>query len=67
MAESWKQVNRFRLMVIVVLSLLTSIESVPVGGFTVRVSIAMGIHAALAGFAFLLCPSLFGQGTSRPP
>lgn len=58
MAESWAGTNKFRLFVIVVLSLLTSVASIPSGGFTARGIVGLVVNAAIAGFAYLLCPSV---------
>ena len=57
MAESWAVANKFRLFVVVVLSVVTSTAAIPSGGFTVRAVVGLVLQAAIAGLAFLQCPT----------
>ncbi len=61
MAQSWAVANKFRLFVIVVMSILTSVAALPVDGFTTRTIVGLCLQAGIAGFAFLLCPSTVGS------
>lgn len=56
MATSWKGANKFRLITIICLSLLTSAASVDIENVSLGTMFYMLVQAGIAGFAFLQCP-----------
>lgn len=56
MASSWKSANKFRLITLVVGSLLASAASVDFDEATVRTIFYTLVQASLVGVAYLQCP-----------
>ena len=57
--KNWHDINKFRLFTIVGLSLLTSL-SLSMGGdeiWTLRELVTAVLHALIAGFSYLQCPT----------
>ncbi|MDB5478807.1 MAG: hypothetical protein JWM96_1302 [Alphaproteobacteria bacterium] len=57
--KTWKSISKFRLFTIVALSLLTSL-SLTLGDelWTLKDVVSAVMQAAIAGFAFLQCPTI---------
>lgn len=65
MATSWKSANKFRLFMIVLVSLLVSFVGINAAGlWTMPAVITSGLNACLAGAAFLQCPGDRAAGPS---
>lgn len=57
--KSWKTISKFRLFTIVALSLLTSLSlSMTEELWSARDLVAAFLQAAIAGFAYLQCPTI---------
>jgi hypothetical protein len=57
--KTWKSIGKFRLFTIVFLSLLTSLSlSMNDDLWKLKDVISAVLHAAIAGFAYLQCPTI---------
>lgn len=66
MAQHWKDVNWFRLFVVVGLSFLASMMfSLDDGAMTLIESMRTATQALIAGFAFLQCPETLTKSRAK--
>ncbi len=64
--KTWKSISKFRLFTIVFLSLLTSLSlSMTDELWRARDLVAALLQAAIAGFAYLQCPTIKAEETEK--